>query len=558
MPETPSKLTHLRQRLAGWQNQRRITRLAQQVAAHSQPRPGLQPVVFFNASTRLTGLSQNAAFQLLAAWALRLLGVPVVQFVSQAGMSRCVLGTNRDDHTVPPPCTACVAQSRRLYTAADVRWFTYAEDPDLAAALHGLSIAQLGAFEHAFPSRPSLPHASINPHAPTNPMQSSIPLGRLVLPSIRWALRRHDLSDDEPTRFLLCAYILSAYHVAREFAALVQQVQPSAAVIFNGIMYPEAAARWVAGQVGLQTITHEVSFQRFSAFFTHGEATAYPLDIPDDFDLSPEQNARLDGYLEQRFQGQFTMAGIRFWPEMRGLDEAFLHKAAQYRQIVPVFTNVIFDTSQVHANAVFPHMFAWLDLVLELIRSHPDTLFIIRAHPDEMRPGTAKQSRQSVRGWILRNQVDALPNVVFIDSQEYISSYELIQRAKFVIVYNSSIGLEASLMGRAVLCGGKARYTQYPTVFFPETIPAFQAQAEAFLAAEQAQIPGEFQRNARRFLYHQLFRASLPFDEFIQASPRPGFVELKTFSWQDLLPERSPVMGVLTEGILHGKPFLVE
>ena len=92
-------------------------------------------------------------------------------------------------------------------------------------------------------------------------------------------------------------------------------------------------------------------------------------------------------YLEKRFQGQFTMAGIRFWPEMNGLDEALLEKAGQFQQIVPVFTNVVFDTSQVHANTVFPHMFAWLDLVLDLIRAHPETLFVIRAHPDEMRPG---------------------------------------------------------------------------------------------------------------------------------------------------------------------------
>ena len=69
-----------------------------------------------------------------------------------------------------------------------------------------------------------------------------------------------------------------------------------------------------------------------------------------------------------------------------------------------MFTNVVYDTSQVHANKIFPHMFAWLETVLELIRSHPETLFVIRAHPDEMRPGTAKQSRESVRDWVAAKQ----------------------------------------------------------------------------------------------------------------------------------------------------------
>jgi len=52
-------------------------------------------------------------------------------------------------------------------------------------------------------------------------------------------------------------------------------------------------------------------------------------------------------------QGNFTMAGVRFWPEMKGLDEEFLAKTSRFKHIVPVFTNVIFDTSQVHANTLF-------------------------------------------------------------------------------------------------------------------------------------------------------------------------------------------------------------
>ena len=328
-------------------------------------------------------------------------------------------------------------------------------------------------------------------------------------------------------------------------------------MIFNGILYPEAVARWVARQLNVPNYAHEVGFQAFSTFFTAGEPTAYPIDIPDDFRLAPSQEARLDAYLEKRFKGKFTMAGIRFWPEMQQLDQAFLDRAAQFRQLVPIFTNVIYDSSQVHANRVFPHMFAWLDLVLEIIRGHPETFFIIRAHPDEMRPGTAKQSKESVRAWVHANQVHSLPNVLFIDSQEYASSYELIQRSKFVMVYNSSIGLEASLMGMPVLCGGQARFTQYPIVFFPQTPSAYREQAEAFLAAGQIEIPEAFQRNARRFLYYQLYRTSLPMERYLQASPRMGFVELKSFGWQDLTPEKSTTFQVLRDGILEGKSFLM-
>jgi hypothetical protein len=529
--------SNLWSRISGWRNHLLVIRMARQVAAHIPKTSTAQPVAFFNASARITGMSQNAAFALLTSWSLRLAGVPVRHFVCQSGMSHCVLGTDRQDHHKAPPCRACVRQSRRLYTSSDVYWFGYHADDDLAAAIQDLNVDELSGFEYK-----TVKGSLVTPGL-------TIPLGRLVLPSLRWALRRHSLPDDEATRYLLRQYILSAYNIAQEFSAFLDQTKPSAAVIFNGVMYPEATARWVAQARGLRVITYEVGFQRYSAFFTEGDATAYPIQLPKDFELTPEQNARLDEYLQKRFQGQFTMAGIRFWPEMRGLDQAFLHKAARFRQIVPVFTNVVYDTSQVHANQVFPHMFAWLDSVLELIRSHPETLFVIRAHPDEMRPGTAKQSRESVRDWVIANGLKKLPNVVFIDSQEYISSYELIQRSKFVMVYNSSIGMEAVLLGAPVLCGGKARYTQYPMVFLPETPQAYLEKAQEFLSAETIELPPEFQRNARRFLYYQLFRSSLSFEKFLKDVRRKGYVQLRSFAWQDLLPENSPTMQVLVDGI---------
>ena len=552
MPAPNSLPTRLRLRYAGWQNRTRIARLARQVAAHSQVsssstagQSGKQrPVVLFNASTRLTGLSLNAAFQLLTSWALRLSGAPVVHFVCQSGLLPCVLGTNRQDYTTPPPCDSCLAQSRRLHAGAQVHGFSFKPDAGLSAALQDLSVDDLGAFEYPFPA--------ISFH-----LSTPIPLGRLVLPSVRWALRRHTLPDDDTTRYLLRQYLLSAYNVACQFADLLAQTQPQAAVIFNGAMYPEATARWVARQMGVRSPAHEVGFQRFSTFFTEGEPTAYPIHIPDDFKLSEAQDARLEAYLEQRFQGKFTMAGIRFWPEMRGLDEALLQKIAGFSQVVPVFTNVVYDTSQVHANVIFPHMFAWLELVAEVIRLHPETLFVIRAHPDEMRPGTKKLSNESVQDWIHRQGMHTWPNVVFIGPLEYLSSYELIQRAKFVIVYNSSIGLEAALMGSLVLCGGKARYTQVPTALFPQSQEAFRQQVEALLGAETIQVPPEFQRNARRFLYYQLYRASIPLEEYLQTGPRPGFVLLRDFSWRRLLPENSASMQVLVNGILEGKPFLM-
>jgi hypothetical protein len=146
---------------------------------------------------------------------------------------------------------------------------------------------------------------------------------------------------------------------------------------------------------------------------------------------------------------------------------------------------------------------------------------------------------------------------VFIDSEEYLSSYRLIQRSKFVLVYNSSIGLEAALMGAPVLCGGKARYTQYPVAFFPPSVEAFRQQLETFLTAEHIDTPPEFLTQARRFLYYQLYQTALPFGDFLEEHHLPGFVRLRNIGWKQLSPAQSPTMHILVEGITQGQPFLI-
>lgn len=381
-----------------------------------------------------------------------------------------------------------------------------------------------------------------------------LPLGALCLPGLRWVLRIHHLHDDENTHYLLREYILSAWNVAQKFSKFLDETNPRAVVVFNGQFFPEATARYIARKRGLRVITHEVGLQPATAYFTEGEATAYPIHISDEFELNEAQNAKLDAYLAKRFQGDFTMAGVKFWADMKGLDEKFLKKAAQFKQIVPIFTNVIFDTSQPHANTVFEDMFDWLDMALEVIKQNPDTLFVIRAHPDELR--VRKSSRETVEGWVASRNVDKEANVVFVGPREVLSSYELIQKSKFVMVYNSTIGLEASIMGAVVLCAGKARFTQYPTVFFPQTVEDVRKKMEEFLAAEEIEVPAEFKRNARRFLYYQLYRTSLPFGDFLEPSVRTTQTRLKSFALDDLL--RSESVKAILDGVLNDGDFLLK
>jgi hypothetical protein len=503
--------------------------VAQDYKKNGQGNPK-NPVLLFNASTRLIGVSQNAAFSLLTHWALKERGIPAVQLVCRAGLQPCVLGTTPEAPDKQPPCARCMRLSDAVYSQLDIRNLVFL--PLDGLVFDGLTVQQLAEVQHG-----------------------NFPVGAIVLPSIRWILRRHNLLENDDTRALFVRYIRSAISLLTQFEKILDETQPRSVVVFNGMFFPEATLKWAAQRRGIRVISHEVALRPMTAFFTPGEATAYPIELPADYELSPEQNERLDTYLANRMQGDFSMAGVRFWSGMKGLDASILEKAAQYKGIIPVFTNVIFDTSQGHANVLFGTMFDWLDSVSDLIRDHPDYLFILRAHPDEVRPG--KASQESVADWVSNKKLLNYPNVLFIPADEPFSSYEMIQRAKFVMVYNSTIGLEASILGAVVVCAGKARFTQTECVYFPQTLAEYSSLVTTFLEQDHIQVPELHKTNARKFLFSQLFETSLPMDAFLENDPYlAGYTGFKDFHAAELKPENSETMRIITDGILKGEPFL--
>ncbi len=126
---------------------------------------------------------------------------------------------------------------------------------------------------------------------------------------MRWILRRHHLEDDEMTLMIYKGYVRSAWSFTQHFEKALDELAPRALVVYNGVLYPEGVAKWLAQRRGIRVVSHEVGFQPLSAYFTDGDATAYDLDIPADFALDESQNERLDNYLRKRFQGDFFL-----WP----------------------------------------------------------------------------------------------------------------------------------------------------------------------------------------------------------------------------------------------------
>jgi len=513
---------------------RQVARVESWLSSVGEPREGEAPVLFFNASTRIQHLSLNAAFSLLASWAVRGSRVPAYYLVCTRGLQQCVLGTDWAQPAKPPPCERCTGYSAGLFPSR--RTIEVEQDAGIIQAagreLAGADLEAMSGWSF-----------------------QDLPLGTLCLPGLRWALRRHHLQADAATRGLLRQYLCSAASLAERVDQILDRLQPQALVVFNGLMYPEAVARAVARRRGLPVVTHEVGLRPFSAFFSPADATFREVELPADYQLGDAQRQALEAELTARREGRFSMAGVRFWPQMHALPDRVRSALEAQRQLVAVFTNVVFDTSQVHANTLYPDQFAWLEDLQAAIQAHPETLFVLRAHPDEGRPG--KASRESVAQWVADRSLASRENVLFVPPGEYVSSYELIECSKFVLVYNSSVGLEACIMGAPVLCAGKARYTQIPTATLPASAEAYRRQLQEWLQAEAIPVSPDRAENARAFLFYELHHASLDLAEFLRPYPVvPGMVTLQEFEPRRIA--NAAALRVITQGILHGGSFVLD
>jgi hypothetical protein len=114
--------------------------------------------------------------------------------------------------------------------------------------------------------------------------------------------------------------------------------------------------------------------------------------------------------------------------------------------------------------------------------------------------------------------------------------------------------LEASVLGVPVLCAGRARYTQVPTVFRAESRSEYEAQLERLLRADRIEVPPGFRETARAFLHAELFEDSLDMSEFLQPmAGAPGMVTFREFA-PVRLAMASPLLQI-RRGFVDGVPF---
>lgn len=287
-------------------------------------------------------------------------------------------------------------------------------------------------------------------------------------------------------------------------------------IMLNGKFFAEQLLREHCHEKDIPYISYEKgTFKETLVFAKNKAAIPYPTlekwqqrkDIP----LTQEQKQRLYGYLEQRK----VVGNAGIVPLYSTMTEDQKQLSLKYgidltKDIVVLFTNVIWDSSVVLEDTIFSNIFEWITTVINFYIKNQDTQLIIRIHPAEIKISPQQQTRDKVQDFI-QSKFPTLPsNIIVISPQDDASPYTLMNLAKIGLVYTSTTGLEMALKEKPVIVCSNTHYANTEFVYTPLNTKEF-----LIFLSQNLQLRNQQLIYTERYAYMLYFEYMIPYSNWI-------------------------------------------
>jgi hypothetical protein len=519
----------------------RVLRQAYQTLKTISPEAGAslasheKNVLFFS----IRGWYAHIATEVIIARALQARGAKISFFLCDGGLAQCDFKPGTDPFVTRPLCWRCQGFPRRLLKAAG---FRCCETGDFLAP---------SARVRASREIRRLDRSELNDFR-----YRGLQLSEIVRPSVQRSLLRGDIPGDAFSERVLRGFLESAMLFVDLAEHLIAHEQPDVIVMTNGLFFAERIMLEIATQRGISAVTYERGMRRNTVILAH-DRPVIDFDLDEAWSrwghvpLSGDEISELEDHTTARGSGD--VGTIELWPRMRLGEE----KAAENLRLDPgrplavAFTNILWDSALYGRDIAFDGMFDWLTASIEQFRKMPEAQLVIRVHPSEIRIPLAR-SRDPVVSRI-RGAYSELPdNVRIVAAEDPTSSYTLLSMSDAVLVYTSTIGLEAALRGLPVVVAGR---THYRGRGFTRDVADRADYAQLLqVALDGDSLSDEASELARRYAHLFFFRFHQPFPWLIDM---PRSARRLTFdSETELAPGADPDLDRICEAILLGRPFV--
>ena len=286
-----------------------------------------------------------------------------------------------------------------------------------------------------------------------------LPIGELVRHSVAHFLRTDEITMDAAAVQVYRNWLIGGVVMARACRRLLDVVRPEVIVMLSGYFMPERICFEIARARGIRCVMYESGAESESYVFDHDRPIDY--DLPADWQnasrvpLSDAQRRAVWQRMDERRRGSSLL--VNYWPKGSATEDVRGRLGiAPSQRIAALFTNLTWDSAVFEHDVFFNGLADWVLRTIELFRQIPDTRLVIRAHPAEHVLENA--NRDPIRERVRRAFGGIPDHISFVDGDDPISSYAVMDAAAFGIVYTSTMGVEMATVGKPVVVAGRAHF----------------------------------------------------------------------------------------------------
>ena len=305
---------------------------------------------------------------------------------------------------------------------------------------------------------------------------------------------------------VLRKYLMGAINVVNTYERLLEEHVPDLVICHHGIYSPQGIVVELAKKFNIDVLTWIKTYRKDTFLFSWGDSYHHEMQTDNqaykEFQFSNIEIDEAAAYLDARRTGESDSIHFNKNPER-------IDKKVTKKNYDLLLTSVFWDAQVHYKSNLFEDQADWIIQTIKAYARTPQNGdLIIRVHPAEV---TGFIKSRDTAGSRITGAFSELPeNVTLVDSDSKVSTYDLIDNAKSVLVYNTKASIEAAALGRVVVVAGDAWVRNCDFVLAPKSESDYLSMIES---REQHKYKFDVV-DAKRYFYHFYFRRMLEFPCF--------------------------------------------
>lgn len=282
---------------------------------------------------------------------------------------------------------------------------------------------------------------------------------------ISWT-RDQELTLTKATKSMLSRQLSAAAMMLDELNEILDAIKPDKVYLFNGRGFINRSIVNLCESRGVNYTALEVGanderIEEYHNSLPHSISTRTKMMYELWQSADPVEkfnNSKL--FFDRKRLGEVTNDKSYVSGHVRGLLPIF----PKYKEIIAIFNSSDDEVKSIGDEWSFSAEINQFDVVESLLEKtiDDDVFFILRMHPN-----LASVKASWVKKW---DRIKKFKNCFFVDSRSEISSYEILEKSNKVLVFGSTIGVEAVAVGKPVILYGNSFYERLDICYVAKSV----------------------------------------------------------------------------------------